>query len=192
MTLGNSYRIAVAAVLAAALGLAGCGPMLVQESARGPWTPIPPGSTLTLNRPVQVPQDQAQVVLRDGQISQIGINLGPSCALQVRRISHAGPQRIAPQSFQIARVQVYWAQVAYHRRAAAARLLPAHWVDDGGGGNPMIQDGYHLWLEGPDRNVMRLTCLGMLNEMSRSRPITLDEIRAALGDVATLRVAGAR
>jgi hypothetical protein len=39
---------------------------------------------------------------------------------------------------------------------------------------------------------MRLTCLGMLDEMWKSRPITLDEIRHALGDLATLRIAGTK
>jgi hypothetical protein len=37
---------------------------------------------------------------------------------------------------------------------------------------------------------MRLTCLGMLNDMWRARAITLEEIRAALGTVATLEIAG--
>ena len=43
----------------------------------------------------------------------------------------------------------------------------------------MIQEGYHLYLAGgPDPNVMRLTCLGMLDDMWRSRAITLEEIRS--------------
>jgi len=76
-------------------------------------------------------------------------------------------------------------------RSGAVRLLPAG-HDGGGGGSPMIQEGYHLWLAGgKDPNVMRLTCLGMLDEMWRVRPITLDEIRRALGAVATLEVAAA-
>jgi hypothetical protein len=55
----------------------------------------------------------------------------------------------------------------------------------------MIQEGYHFWFAADgDPNAMRLTCLGMLDDMSRSRPITLQEIRATLGDVATLEIAG--
>jgi hypothetical protein len=53
----------------------------------------------------------------------------------------------------------------------------------------LIQEGYHLWLaDGPDPDVMRLTCLGMLDEMWRARPPTLDEVRAALGELATLEL----
>jgi hypothetical protein len=54
----------------------------------------------------------------------------------------------------------------------------------------MIQEGYHLYLAGgPDPNVMRLTCLGMLSDMWRAKAITLDEIRKSLGSVATLELA---
>jgi hypothetical protein len=58
-----------------------------------------------------------------------------------------------------------------------------------GGGNPLIQEGYHLWLSGlSDPNVMRLTCLGMLDDMWRARAPTLAEVRAALGTLATLEL----
>ena len=60
-------------------------------------------------------------------------------------------------------------------------------MDGGSGGNAMIQEGYHFWLSGADTNVMRLTCLGMLDDMWRARAITLAEIRGALGSVATLQ-----
>ncbi len=98
MGLWCSYQSAVAAVLAAAMGLAGCRPTLVEEAAGGPWTPIPPGSTLTLNRPVSVPQDRARVFFGGAQVSQVGANMGPSCGLEVGVMSRARPQRIAAQS----------------------------------------------------------------------------------------------
>lgn len=178
-------KYTVAAALAALL--VGCRSVQIEESAGGPWTPIPPGSTLTLNRPVQVPLDQARVFFRDGQVSSAGANQGPGCGLEVRALSRNAPQTIAPQTFQVSRVQLYWAEVAHRVRPGAVRLQLAE--VGGGGGSPMIQEGYHFWLQGRDTNVMRLTCLGMLDEMWKSRPITLDEIRHALGDLATLRVA---
>jgi hypothetical protein len=181
-------RSGVAAVLTFAALSAACHSVAVRTDATGAWAAIPPGSTLTLNRPVQIPQDQARVFFLSGQVRPAGASLGPSCGLEVRTISRDGPQSIQAQTFRITRVENDWAEVARFERSA-----PVHWQraqsSPGGGGSPMIQEGYHLWLSGADPNVMRLTCLGMLDDMWRARAITLTEIRAALGTVATLAVA---
>jgi hypothetical protein len=172
--------------------LSACAPQLVREDAGGAWTQVPPGSTFTLKRPVQVPQDQARIFFRGGRVLSSGANMGPSCGLEVRAISRDGPQTVAAQTFRITRVQRYWTQVASIEVPAArpVRFQLAS-AQDGGGGTPMIQEGYHFWLGADaDPNVMRVTCLGMLDDMWRSRPITLHEIRAALGDLATLEIAG--
>jgi hypothetical protein len=172
--------------------LSGCAPQLVREDAGGAWTQIPPGSTFTLNRPVQVPEDQARVFFRGGRVLSSGANMGPSCGLEVRAISRDGPQTVAAQTFRITRMERYWTQVASLGVPASRQVrFQLASAQDGGGGTPMIQEGYHFWLGADaDPNVMRVTCLGMLDDMWRSRPITLHEIRAALGDLATLEIAG--
>jgi hypothetical protein len=174
------------AALAAALVLGCATRMQVGEGGR--WVEIPPGSTLTLNAPVPVPQDRARVFFLDGRVRPSGASLGPSCGLEVRTIARDRDQEIQAGTYRIARVQRYWTEVAGRWPAAAPRLVPAQAND--GGGSPMVQEGYHLWLEsGPDPNVMRLTCLGMLDDLWRARPPTIDEIRSALGRVATLELA---
>jgi hypothetical protein len=173
--------------MACAILAAGCIPVQVREDARGPWAPIPPGSTLTLNRAVQIPQDRARVFFLSGQVRPVGANLGPSCGLEVRSLGRDGPQTIAAQTFRIVRVERVWTEVAGLRRPGPVRFQLAQSTD--GGGTPMIQEGYHLWLSGADANVMRLTCLGMLDDMWRARAMTLAEMHAALGAVATLAVA---
>ncbi|HYN77079.1 MAG TPA: hypothetical protein VES73_04715 [Lamprocystis sp. (in: g-proteobacteria)] len=183
-------RSSLTAMLLLAALLAGCVPVELREDAAGGWTPIPPGSTLTLNRSVQIPQDRARVFFLSGQVRPAGANNGPSCGLEVRRIAREGAQTIQPQTFKITRVQNEWTQVALLQRAAPVRFQLAQATDGGSGGTAMIQEGYHLWLSGADANVMRLTCLGMLDDMWRARAITVAEIRAALGSVATLEIAG--
>jgi hypothetical protein len=169
--------------------LAGCQPVEVREDAAGTWTAIPPGSTLTLNRPVQIPQDRARIFFKDGRIGTSGANLGPSCGLEVRTLSRDGPQTVQTGTYRIDRVESYWTQVAWNEPPGTARLRLAS--AESGGGSPMIQEGYRFYLSGgPDPNVMRLTCLGMLDDMWRSRAITLEEIRKSLGAVATLELAG--
>jgi hypothetical protein len=165
----------------------GCQPVEVREDANGAWSAIPPGSTLTLNRPVQVPQDRARIFFKRGRVLPDGANLGPSCGLEVRIMSQDGPQTVPAGTYRVERVERYWTQVAWQGPPGPVRLRLASSTD---GGNPMIQEGYHLYLsDGPDPNVMRLTCLGMLNDMWRSKAITLEEIRTSLGSVATLKLA---
>jgi hypothetical protein len=175
-------------ILALAL-LLGCETQM-RQSDQGPWIPVGPGGVLALNGPVQVPQDRARVFFRNGRLQPTGANQGPSCGIEIRTIPRDGPHVIPAGSFTITRVQPYWTQVAAidpDRDRSAVRLRPASAPDSGG--TPLIQEGYHLWLsDGPDADVMRLTCLGMLDEMWRARPPTLDEIRAALGDLATLEL----
>ncbi len=190
MTTGTLARTLGLAPILIAATLAGCQPVEVREDAAGRWTSIPPGSTLTLNRPIQVPQDRARVFFRGGSVGTTGANLGPSCGLEVRRLSRDGPQTVQAGTYRIERVESYWTQVARNEPPGTVRLQLA--AAEGGGGSPMIQEGYHIYLTGgPDPNVMRLTCLGMLNDMWRSRAITLEEIRSALGSVATLELAAA-
>jgi hypothetical protein len=169
--------------------VAGCLPTQVREDATGHWTQIPPGSTLKLNRPVQVPQDRARIFFLSGQVRPSGANIGPSCGLEVRVMSRDGDQTIEPQTFEITRVQDLWTEVARLQPPRPVHFQLAQSTDGASGGSPLIQVGYHLWLKGPDRNVLRLTCLGMLDDMWKARAITLTEIRAALGTVATLSIA---
>jgi hypothetical protein len=169
--------------------LMGCQGVSVRESAGGPWSQLPEGSTLTLERPVAVPQDRARVFLRGGPPLPQGASMGPSCGLEIRAMSRDGPYTIAAGTYPIVRVQSVWAQVARREPATGVRFQLASAPD--GGGTPMIQEGYHFWLgDGPDPNLMRLTCLGMLDDMPRARPPTLEEIRSALGGVATLGLGG--
>lgn len=176
-----------ATLLLVAATLSGCQ-VLVRESDTGAWVDIPPGSTLTLNRAITMPKDRARVFFRGGRVSAMGASLGPSCGLEVRRIDREAKQSIPAGTYPITRVQAYWAQVAAIEARSLIRFRLAQATD--GGGNPMVQEGYHLWLDGgPDSNVMRLTCLGMLDDLPDARPPTLAEIRSALGGLATLELA---
>lgn len=51
----------------------------------------------------------------------------------------------------------------------------------------MVRFGYHFWLDdGQDPNLMRLTCLGRLDDPAATRPPTLREIQAVLGEQARI------
>jgi hypothetical protein len=164
---------------------------LVRESAQTGWVEVPTGSTLTLNQPVSIQPGRARAFLVDrGRLNADGG--GTSCVLEVRRIDDESIQVIPAGEMPIIRVQNYVALVSArtptHDLYGGARFQLAGHGDSGG--SQMIRPGYHFWLaDSHDSNVMRMTCLGRLDEPAYTRAPTLAEIRAVLGDLATLQVA---
>lgn len=179
----------IAGLLMAAIALSGCQ-TLIQESENGAWIGIAPGSTLTLHQPIQVAQDRARVFFVNGRARNSGASYRPSCALEVRRISRNGPQTIAAGTTRIKRIQNYWTEVVdIHNPDAPAFRLASVGGDGGDGGYSMIQTGFHLWLDDEIQpNLMRLTCLGILGNPAEAYPPTVEEIRATLGQLATLNL----
>jgi hypothetical protein len=170
--------------------LGGCQ-TLVRESVQTGWAEIPPGSTLTLNRSVSIQPGRARAFVVDRGSRSSGGGDGTSCVLEVRRIDEDDVQTIPAGEIPITRVQNYVALVSGR--------LPTPGLDGGvrfrlaghgdSGGSQMIRQGYHFWLDGShDPNLMRMTCLGRLDDPAYTRAPTLAEIRAVLGDVATLKV----
>jgi hypothetical protein len=184
-TLVRSTAFGLLAVL-----LGGCQ-TLVRQSADSGWVEIPPGSTLTLNRPVQVQPGRARVFLMD-RGSPAARESGTSCVLEVRRIDDEDIQTIPAGTVEITRVQDYIALVS--------SLVPTPTLDrrvrfqlaahGDSGGSQMIRPGYHFWLDNSqDPNLMRMTCLGRLDDPAYTRAPALAEIQSVLGDVATLQIA---
>ena len=67
---------------------------------------------------------------------------------------------------------------------ASINIQLAEGVDQGGAS--FVYLGYHLWLDGPDPNVRRLTCRGGYADPASALPPSINQIRQALGDVMTL------
>jgi hypothetical protein len=116
----------------------------------------------------------------------------PNCNIEVDKIDYEARQYVEPGEYLVARVQRTTEQVVEARPVRLAALGPTL-ADLGGNGgndgNPMIYEGYHLWLESPDPNVMRVSCRGALADPSEAYPPSIDEIRQSLGEIATLRLA---
>lgn len=170
--------------------VAGCQ-TFIKTGADGRWVGIAPGGSLTLHRPVTMPQGRTRVFFVNGRVRRGSATYGTSCALEVRRIDRDGPRTIAPDRFGVTRVQPYWTEFAAATHAAAPRLrLAGQDGGDGGDGNAMIRTGYRFDLEGENPDVRRLTCLGPLDDPAFAYPPTLEEIDAALGSIATLDTSG--
>ena len=173
--------------------LAGCE-TLIQETPRGRWIEIAPGSTLRLHQPIRIPEGRARVWLVNGRLSRNSANYRTSCALEVRRLARDGPQTMPAGAIRITRIQNYWTEVAAAMPPVSGDigLRLASYGDSGDSGYSMIRTGYHFWLDDSvNPNLRRLTCLGVLADPPEADPPSLAEIDAALGGLATIEVSSA-
>ncbi|MGD8908188.1 MAG: hypothetical protein PVI92_02500 [Chromatiales bacterium] len=149
---------------------------------------LPPlGSTLVLKQPITIPAGEVRVFLQHGEVfSKSDFDrYEPSCSLELRTLADQ-PREIHPDSFIVSTVQRLMQQVVRSDRRQSAMLK----VDYENGGKPMVVHGYHLWLgseEQPD--VMRMTCRGYFDDISRSEPPSLNDVTKSLGEFAELILA---
>lgn len=171
--------------------LAGCQQSSgVRDAQSGGYLPLQ-NATLVLHQSVEVAAGRARVFFQDGGLAGPG-GLGrgtynsyrPHCALEIDSVKHSGFV-INPGTFGISLVQRSIESVvsADEIRVAAWPALAGRY----GRNSDRFHDGYHFWLVSSDQPmVRRLTCYGVFARPSDLFPPTLDEINAALGDVATV------
>lgn len=150
---------------------------------------LPPvGSTLVLQKPVTIPAGQVRVFLQRGEIfSKAEFDrYEPSCSLELRKLADV-PRTIEPDQFIITRVQRLMQQVV-DEPPAVNGLMKASFDDSGG--KPMVVHGYHLWLGSESQpGVMRMTCRGYFDDISRAEPPSLNDVKTSLGDYGHLKLA---
>ena len=88
-------RIRVSMLLA--LLLAGCQ-TTATTNVNSVWFKIRPGSTLVLNKPVEIPAGEAHVDLQNGQLSGGVDEYTVNCRFEIENL---GPHTVTPDTFQI-------------------------------------------------------------------------------------------
>jgi hypothetical protein len=151
----------------------------IRESSQGPYRQIQ-NASLELKQDVLVPAGKARIYLQDGK--QGGFDsYRPHCALEINRVDHSG-YPLKAGTFAVTRVQQSRTQVV-----SAAPLLVA-FAGGMGGGSASYYQGYHFWLSSDtEAEIRRMSCYGVFAQPYELYPPTLQEINAALGDVAQLR-----
>lgn len=178
--------------IASPLLAAGCSG-LIGPGEGAAYSKVPVGSVVRIERRIPVATDRARVWLRGDRTSTGSSSNSPICGLEVSDIDRSGTQFIDPGVFRVRRVQNMWTEIVQlpGTRGDRVKYRLAN-VGGGDGGTPMIYEGYHLWLESEEQpNVMRMTCIGVFADMWEARPPTIEDIRASLGILATLEIAGA-
>jgi hypothetical protein len=157
----------------------------VRESASGNAFQQLEGARLVLNEPIRVSAGQARVFVQDGGVRPGFNSFKPHCAFEIKSVRHDGVV-IEPDTFFVSRVQRSVQEVV----SAEPLRVAALWLADGiggGGGSASYYSGYHFWLRSEVQpEVLRMSCFGVFAQPYELHPPTVEEIRFALGTVATL------
>jgi len=143
------------------------------------------GGEVKLHRMLPVKAGQARVFLQHGKVADGVDSYAPQCDFEIDSVDHEGVE-IQPDVFRILRVQHVVEQIvqAYSPLRVASLTLAGI---DGSEGASQFYEGYHFWLKSPKQpQVRRMSCYGVFEEPGWLKPPTLQEIRATLGDIASI------
>jgi hypothetical protein len=181
----QSPRVGVSLLLGLLpLVLAGCA--TAPAGPDSPWALPPEGSALQLHQSIRVAAGRTRSFLQQGRsLPGGGINqLEASCNLEVRTLEEQ-PRSIEPDRFRIlgTRRQV---ETVVQGPAGPAGSFRRVGLLGGGDSPPDVMHVIHFNLQSERQpDVMRLTCRGALDAPWRAQPPSLNEIREALGGIAT-------
>lgn len=143
------------------------------------------GGRVVLHEPLRVSAGEARVFLQAGKVVGAANAYAPQCAFEIDRVDHQGVD-IQPDTFRITGVEYVMEEIVRAESPLRVASLTLAGIDDGGGASQYFE-GYHFWLASPRQpNVLRMTCLGVFADPGDLYAPTLQEIRATLGDIATI------
>lgn len=168
--------------LAAALAAAGCAaPAVVDEQSR--FYPPPIGTVIELHRDLTVAPDHARVTIQRGAVAPGVHPFDTWCQLEVNDVFPT-EQTVRADTFTVYKVSRETAQVVM---GSPPQMVAG--VDTNDSGSSDVTQIWHLWLKSPQQlNVRRLSCGGWFDTPSRAQYPSVVEIRAALGEVASLHL----
>jgi hypothetical protein len=157
---------------------------MVSEDLAYPYNLPPVGSKIVLAQQLSIEPGTTRAFLQRGKPTTLGDfnRYHANCNFEVRHLSSES-QRIEPDTFSVEKVERLMTEVV-HSNFPQPRVLRVEYTDPS---SPLVTHGYHLWL-GSDRQpeVMRLTCRGAFDDLSRAEPPSINEVREALGSIAEL------
>jgi hypothetical protein len=160
---------------------------MVSEDLGYPYNLPPLGSKIVLIQQLTIKPGTTRTFLQQGEPMALGDfnRYYVNCNFEVQGLSN-GIQQIEPDTFLIKKVERLMTEVVQNR-IKQPRFVMAEYADPG---SPLVAHGYHLWLSSKRQpDVMRLTCRGAFDDLSRAQPPAIDEVREALGKLAALVLA---
>ena len=142
--------------------LAGCQSMATDDPS-SVWYRIPPGSVLVLNKSLAIPAGRAHVMLQGGAVVHSASEADVSCRFEVRQL---GPRTIKPDNF---RIMSYSSQQEWENYPNTKRFYKT------------------LRLESDQQTDIQPMVCAYVDFPVTGRPVSWQEIEAALGDYFTLK-----
>ncbi len=174
---------------AIALILAGCGGLVTIESDPKDRYYLPPAGTLVrINEELTVPARWARVFLQRGDmVAYADVNrYHPSCDFELYTVKET-PQSVKPGSFTVVDVRRGTEEIVRYRPVYYASRGLLAYSGSGSGGQYMIMHTVRMRLESEEQPGMNiLTCRGALDDPPNAREPSVNEMRMALGDKATI------
>jgi hypothetical protein len=174
------------------LCLSACQTTDAQFPVSSPYFQIPIGSRLVLQQAIEIPPSFATVRLQFGKIVSRfhAQDFEPLCVFESRLVGKTA-QRIAPDSFEIIRVR-HDNNSLSAQAAPQSGFIKVHTSDGGGSSRQYYKTELFL------RSVKQPQILDMTCQIAWElgsggldpRPLTVAEIRQALGDYFSLQLAG--
>lgn len=186
-------RYAILTAVLAACVLAACGSLLIRNEATREYVSLQNASVL-LHRDVVVPPERARVLFQDGVVQTAVNEYRPHCELTVRNLADR-PQTIHADHFTVERVTSDIVHVV--TTGGVMVVVSADFqLSSGGGGGGSGGDGesrvmkiYTLYLHSYRQlNILSLVCGGAFDLPALAERPSLQDIKTALGDYATLQL----
>jgi hypothetical protein len=160
---------------------------MVSDNLAYPYNLPPVGSKIVLAQQLNVEPGTTRTFLQRGKPMSLGDfnRYYANCNFEVKSLNN-DIQRIEPDTFSVEKVERLMTEVV-RSESSWPRVLRVDYADPS---SPMVTHGYHLWLSSKRQSdVMRLTCRGAFDDLSRAQPPSIEEVREALGNIAELVLA---
>lgn len=174
--------------LAGAALVAGCGPVPRDENYVYYHPPV--GTQVTVHKTLDIPPGRARVFLQNGQIVAYTARnqYYPNCEFEINTVDDTVRQ-IQPDTFRVNRVQIKRDQVAQSRPVQVAGVGIGIGMGIGDIGSTNIMWVVEMYLKSAQQpDVLRLTCRGGEDRPSDAEPPSINEMRHALGDYASIEL----
>lgn len=173
--------------LVAALG--GCMHAPIKDTASPFYNP-PVGTTFLLNQEIPVAAGNGRVFFQNGEASTSGFDhYTPHCQLDIKGISD-GALVLKPKTYKVSKVTYKTPFIVLKEpiRLASRSELPMLASRNNDGPDELIEVVEMVFQPDQNNQALKLTCGGVQDLPSRAEPPSIDEIRFALGAVASLQL----
>jgi hypothetical protein len=159
---------------------------------------LPGFTTVTINQIIDFPAGKTRRFIQNGRIVDGFDHYHPNCNLEIRIKDADNQQSVQPGSYSVTGIRQTYENVVKRPYFEETRLASVgvgfgisfgnvHFATGGFNDSPSyVYRGYHFNLDGPDPNVMRISCRGIYAAPADAILPTENEMIAAFGSLISL------